>query len=363
MTDNETTVEEQQQVESVDEKSSFSILPVVVIISLLLALAAAGGAAYVWFNSEQQKTKQSQFFNDLEKQVKSLQQAQQDNRVNSDSKNAALKQQQQAMSTQLEQVTEKLGRKRYDWAVAEIRYTLIQANMRLQLFKDKASALVALELADKQLARLADPALHKIRGTLNKEIAALGSVKEIDIEGLSLKLSALAEQVKRLSIVDPGRNKQVETTKFPAADSKKEIAEWQKHADAIWSEMKTLVTIRRTDKKIIPLLGEQEIQQLRQALGLKIEIARLALLQSNTALFQSSLEEASSWLGEYFNAQQPAVESITTELRSLKQIQLEPAYPDISQSLAMLEAKQNGSSLAEISVKKEVINDKEKQSK
>jgi len=362
MTDNETT-EEQQQVESIDEKSSFSILPVVVIISLLLALAAAGGAVYVWFNSEQEKTKQSQFINDLEKQVKSLQRAQQDTRINSDLENTALKQQQQAMSTQLEQVTEKLGRKRYDWAVAEIRYTLIQANMRLQLFKDKATALVALELADKQLARLADPALHKIRGTLNKEIAALRSVKEIDIEGLSLRLSALVGQVKKLSIVDPGRNKQVDTSKAPAVDSEKEIAEWQKHADAIWSEMKTLVTIRRTDKKIIPLLGEQEIRQLRQALGLKLEIARLALLQSNTALFQSSLEEASSWLGEYFNSQQPAVEAITVELESLKQTQLEPAYPDISQALAMLEATQNGPSLAETPAKKEEIKDKEKQSK
>lgn len=361
MTDNETT--EEQVVESIDEGKSFSILPIVVIISLLLALAAAGGAAYVWFNSEQQKTTQSQLFSDLKKQIKSLQQAQQDNRVSSDSINATLKQQQQAMSTQLEQVTEKLGRKRYDWAVAEIRYTLIQANMRLQLFKDKATALVALQLADTQLARLADPALHKIRGTLNKEIAALKAVKEIDIEGLSLKLSALAGQVKRLSIVDPGRNKQVDTIKAAAVDSKKEIAEWQKHADAIWSEMKTLVTIRRTDKKIIPLLGEQEIQQLRQALGLKIEIARLALLQGNTVLFQSSLGEANSWLGEYFNAQQPAVVAITAELESLKQTQLEPAYPDISQSLAMLETTQNGSSLSATPSKKEAINDKEKQSK
>ena len=362
MTDNETT-EEQQVVESIDEGRSFSILPIVVIISLLLALSAAGGAAYVWFNSEQQKTTQSQLFNDLEKQLKSLQKAQQDNHVSSNSISAKLKQQQQVMSTQLEQVTEKLGRKRYDWAVAEIRYTLIQANMRLQLFKDKATALVALELADQQLARLADPALHKIRGTLNKEIAALKAVKEIDIEGLSLKLSALAGQIKQLSIVDPGRNKEVDTTKPPVVGDDKEIAEWQKHADAIWSEMKTLVTIRRTDKKIIPLLGEQEIQQLRQALGLKIEIARLALLQGNTALFQSSLEEANSWLGEYFNAQQPSVVAITAELDLLKQRQLEPAYPDISQSLAMLETTQNGSSLSVVPAKKAVIKHKEKQSK
>ena len=362
MTDNETT-EEQQAVESIDEGKPFSILPIVVIISLLLALAAAGGAAYVWFNTEQQQTKQSQLFIDLKKQIKLLQQVQQENRVSSDSTNAALKQQQQAMSTQLEQVTEKLGRKRYDWAVAEIRYTLIQANMRLQLFKDKGTALVALQLADRQLARLADPALHKIRGTLNKEIAALKAVNEIDIEGLSLKLSALAGQVKQLSIVDPGRHKQVDITKAPVTGSEQEIAEWQKHADAIWSEMKTLVTIRRTDKKIIPLLGEQEIQQLRQALGLKIEIARLALLQRNTVLFQSSLEEANSWLGEYFNAQQPAVVAITAELQSLKQTQLEPAYPNISQSLAMLETTQNGPSLSATPAKKKAIKHKEKQSK
>ncbi|MCK4744017.1 MAG: uroporphyrinogen-III C-methyltransferase [Sulfuriflexus sp.] len=361
MTDSETT--EEQVVESIDERSSFSILPIVVIISLLLALAAAGGAVTIWFNSEQQQIKQSQLLSNFKKQITLLQQVQQDNRINSDSVNATLKQQQQIISTQLEQITEKLGRKRYDWAVAEIRYTLIQANMRLQLFKDKGTALVALQLADTQLARLAVPALHKVRGTLNKEIAALRAVKEIDIEGVSLKLSALAGQVKELSIVDPGRNKQADTNKAPIAGSEKEIAEWQKHADAIWSEMKTLVTIRRTDKKIIPLLGEQEIQQLRQALGLKIEIARLALLQRNTALFQSSLEEASNWLDEYFNAQQPSVVAIKTELKTLKKLQLEPVYPDISQSLAMLEASQNGAVSVAPSKKKKTIKNKEKQSK
>ena len=362
MTDNEST--EEQVVENIDEGKSFSILPIVVIISLLLALASAGGSAIVWFNSEQQKEKQSQSLIDIKKQITALKQAQQDNRTNSDSVQAILKQQQQAMSTQLEQITERLGRKRYDWAVAEIRYTLIQANMRLQLFKDKGTALLALQLADKQLARLAVPTLHKVRGQLNKEIAALSAVKEIDIEGVSLKLSALAGQVKKLSIVDPGRNKQADTSK-PLVDksSEEEILEWQKHADAIWSEMKTLVTIRRTDKKILPLLGDQEIQQLRQALGLKIEIARLALLQRNAALFKASLEEANTWLNEYFNAQQASVVAIKKELQSLKEIQLEPVYPDISQSLAMLEAAQNGSDNSAPIKKKEIIKDKEKQSK
>ncbi len=335
-TEEQPEIKEEPPIEEV-AKTGFPILAIVVIISLLLAIAAAAGVGVSWFKNEQQQLQQAQAINSLKNKIASLQQAQQVNKNVSATTQAALNKQQQEISKQLTQITEKLGRNRHDWAVSEIRYTLRQANMRLQLFKDKATALVALQLADSQLAKLADPALYKLRGIVNKEIAALKAVKEIDIEGVSLKLTALSEQVKNLEVSITERSTKSSPTKLPAVTDAGDIAAWQKHADAVWSELKTLVTIRRTDKKILPLLTEQESQHLRQALGLKIEIARLALLQQNTSLFQASLQEAITWLEAYFNAGQPAVVAITKELSSLKTLQLTPDYPDISRSLAKLE--------------------------
>jgi len=343
MTDTETTEQTTELEEEISKpKQGFSILPFVVVISLLLALAAGAGTGYMWFTAQQLQSAQTRTISDLNSQIAGLKQTQQQIQTNTASKQSALSQQQQEMTKRLSQIKEKLGRNRYDWAVAEIRYTLRQANMRLQLFKDKETSLIALQLADERLARLAAPALHKVRGVVKEEIAALRAVKEIDLEGVSLNLTALAMQVKQLSIKELGKIKPVEVLKQPLPENSTELAEWKKHADAIWSEMKTLVTIRRSDKKIVPLLGEQESQQIRQALRLKIEIARLALLQNDTQLFSASLQEANDWLAEYFNADQPAVIAITTELQSLSKLQLEPEYPDISRSLAMLEQVKNG---------------------
>jgi len=363
MSDSETTEDVSQNSPDEDQtasKQNASLLPVIVVISLLLALASAGGTGYIWFNGQQQQLTQSQLIGTLNKELTSLQQEQQNSKQTQAAAQTALTQQQQEISQRLTKIKERLGRNSYDWAVSEIRYTLRQANMRLQLFKDKDTALVALQLADQQLARLNAPALHKLRSTVNKEIAALRAVKVTDIEGVSLTLSALAEQIKKLSVIKRDRNQKVKTEQPNKTTSDEDIVNWQKHADAVWSEMKTLVTIRRTDKKIIPLLGEQEAQQLKLAMGLKIEITRLALLQRNTMLFKASLQETNDWLAEYFNAEQPAVAAIATQLQELKQLQLEPNYPDISQSLAMLEQQQNGSSLIK---KKSATKVKETQTK
>lgn len=317
-------------------------LVVFVIISLVFAIAAAAGVGVSWFKNEQQLSQQTQSINSLKGKADSLQQAQRNNKSTSSAMQASINIQRQNISKQLGQITEKFGRNQHDWAVSEIRYTLRQANMRLQLFKDKATALVALQLADDQLAKLADPALHRLRGIVSKEIATLKVVKEIDLEGVSLKLTALAGQVENLEARITGRSKQSNSANIPLDSSTKKLPQWQMHINEIWKELKTLITIRRTDKKILPLLSEQELQQLRQALSLKIEMARLALLQQNTALFRSSLKTASSWLEDYFNIAQPAVAAIKTELASLMTLQLEPNYPDISGSLSMLEQLQAG---------------------
>jgi len=336
----QTEPEELEAEEPVKEKSNFPILAIVVVIALVLAIAAAAGVGIGWLKMDQQQLQQAQTIKSLNSAIESLQQNQQVNKNISAAMQATLNKQQQEITQQVAQITEKLGRNRHDWAVSEIRYTLRQANMRLQLFKDKATALVALNIADTQLAKLADPSLHKVRGMVNKEIAALRVIKELDVEGVSLRLSALAEQVNNLEVSVTSRSEASDPSKLPQLNSADAIADWQKHADAIWAELKTLVTIRRTDKKILPLLSEQESQKLRKALGLKFEIARLALLERNTSLFHDSVQAANHWLEKYFNAEQADVSVIKNELKLLMALQLEPTYPDISGSLAMLEQLQ-----------------------
>ena len=355
---------EDETTDSTQEKSSFSLLPVVVVISLLLALGALGVSGYMWYVHQQQQLTQTQYDQSIKQSLSSLQQqvqTQENNLRSALTSQATLQEQQQLLGERLDQIIEKLGRNRHDWAIAEIRYTLRQANLRLQLFSDKTTALVALRLADNQLANLAEPALHKVRAQLSQDIAALAAVKDIDIEGASLKLTALVGQVNDLQVAITTRS---ETTVENVKDNlKKDQPVWKKHAEAIWSELKTLVTIRRTDKKILPLLSEQELKQLQQALGLKIEIARLALLQRDSQLFKTSLQQASDWLDRYFNTQQPAVGAMLASIKELKDIELQPVYPDISQSLSLLESLQVQKNKPPATASANKKSEKEKQTK
>jgi len=331
----------QEPVQEPAQQQKSVLLPIVVAISLLLALMASAGAGYTWFYTQQDKITQSHITDSLNKKITAVNERQQKNKLKNTEKQKSLKDQQQQISTRLDKVAEKLGRNSHDWAVSEIRYTLRQASIRLQLFQEKETALHALKIADQQLARLADPALHKVRATLNKEIIALSSVETIDVEGISLKLSALKSQVETLSLNQHEKMKQNIVINPPVDNADETSTEWKKHADVIWSEMKSLVRIQRTDKKILPLLGEQESLQIKQALGLKIEIARMALLQRNTSLFQASLKEAIGWLNKFFNTEQAAVSAIIEQLTSMNGLNLEPDFPDISGALSQLETLQN----------------------
>jgi len=307
-------------------------------LSLVVACAAVAATAYLWLNGQQQQRV-------VEKEVVQrdeklhAQLAQQQARMN------ALQQAQEKSASlyaqtglRLDEITETLGRDRHEWLMAEIRYTLRLANMRLQLFKDKDSALIALAAADEQIARLADPALHSVRALLSKEISTLRAVTDIDIEGASLAITALTEQVMQLSVRIPTREHDV---KIEPAEKLESIEDWQKHAGAVWNELKTLVSIRRVDKKVTPLLTPDESQLLRQNLRLKLEIARVSLLQRDTGMFHNSLQESHDWIVAYFNTDRADVKAVMNKLDELSALEVNPTYPDISASLNELETIQH----------------------
>ena len=60
------------------------------------------------------------------------------------------------------------------------------------------------------------------------------------------------------------------------------------------------------------------------------------------ALFREQARAASQWLAQYFNLQDAAISAVNAELSRLQGLQLQPALPDISQSLVLLRAHLEG---------------------
>lgn len=309
------------------------------VLALFVAAASAAGSYYLWTLQQADAMARQQVLQDMNAKAESLQQGLQASLAEQNSKlEARLKLEQDAragLEKNLAQLQTDLGRDRNAWTLAEVRYYLRLANTRLLLLADVASARRALELADARVKSLASPALHKVRALLNDEITALKAVPEVDVEGASLRLIALARQVEDLPMLTPTRDARAQAN-LPAAPA--DIRDWRAHARAIWAELKTLVTIRRTDRPVDALLAPDQMLFLRHNLRLKLEAARLALLQKDTVVYQASLTEAGEWIAAYFNRDAATVKALLEQLKELATLELQPALPDISRSLAAVEA-------------------------
>ena len=312
----------------------------VATLALLIAAGSAVGGYYLWTQQQADAKARQQVLQDMNTKAASLQAGLQASLAEQNSKlEARLKTEQSAraeLERSLEQLHTELGRDRHAWTLAEVRYYLRLANTRLLLLADVPSALRGLELADARVKALASPSLHKLRGLLSDEITALKAVPEVDIEGASLRLIALAKQVEGLPVLSPTRSETAAQDRASKAPT--DILDWRGHISAIWAELKTLVTIRRSDRPIDALLAPEQMVFLRHNLRLKLEAARLALLQKDTAVYQASLTEAGEWIAAYFNRDATAVKALLEQLKTLAGLELQPALPDISRSLAAVEA-------------------------
>lgn len=234
---------------------------------------------------------------------------------------------------------EELGGGRIRVQLAVVEQLLMLANDRLQLGREVGAAITALEAADARLAALADPRVFPVRESIARERAALQSVPRTDAPGAALTLASLIERAPQFAL-----KAQVPDSfsPEPAAADDGEAApasRWQRAWDAVKQALSSAFTIRREGGPPPQLLSDEQDALIRQVLALKLEGARAALLRRDAATFRELCRSASTWLGDYFSANDTAVGAARAELARLQDLQLDPPLPDISNSLVLLRAQ------------------------
>jgi len=219
---------------------------------------------------------------------------------------------------------------RRDWALAEAEYLERLAIQNLMLGREVGGAMALLQSADTILRDLDEPGLHEARAALARDLASLRAVADFDVEGIYLRLSALTAQVPGLLLSERSRT---------AAASAAVVAQTREPAG--WSEraMATLdrfVVVRRRAQSTEPLLPVGEEQQLRLALQLAMEQAKLGLLAGEPSVYRGALAEADKWVSGYFAFEPSFNRAFLAELRELQAIDVAPQLPDISNSLRAL---------------------------
>jgi uroporphyrin-3 C-methyltransferase len=217
------------------------------------------------------------------------------------------------------------------WLLAEAEYYMQIANAQLQLAGNPARARMALEFADQRIQQLANPALTDVRRALSRELRELDAIEKPDIEGMSMTLASLADEVSSLPL-----RQNTATKEAKGAPPATEQSGFDRALSSVKNAFSGIVSVRRTDEDIRPLLSPDAQYFLRANLALQLQTARLALLRGEQAIFEQSLADASSWLNEYYAADSRAVQSALETLAGLRGGGFAVAMPDISESLELL---------------------------
>jgi uncharacterized protein HemX len=214
--------------------------------------------------------------------------------------------------------------------LAEAEYYMQLANAQLQLAGNPELAALALGMADDRIVQLADPALTEVRRALSDELAALDVMEKPDIEGATLTLSSLAGVVATLPLREAGGDEP-----DPAG-----VDEAASGVDRAWASVKQaasgLVRVTPPDETAMPLLTPDAEYFLRTNLTLQLQVARLALLRGEQAVFEQSLADADHWLRDYFDTDSAQVRGARATLDEIRGSMIVVSPPDISGSLQLL---------------------------
>ena len=233
-----------------------------------------------------------------------------------------------------------------DWKLAEAEYLIRLANQRLLLESDSNGAITLLNNADDILNELEDPIVFATRKALAKDIQALSSVSQFDLEGAYLKLSALYDNVPTLPQREPSKKWQSSTNETASTESSNtEVSSIEAALASFWQSLRSLVVINYDHKPIKTLLPPAEYQELVTGLQLQLDVAQVALLKGESVIYQQSLKRVGDAVTEHFDTQSKAVTSFLSNLTSMQQLNPAPSFPLPRDSLtAMKSLMQNWTS-------------------
>jgi len=219
------------------------------------------------------------------------------------------------------------------WLIAESEYFLKVANEELQLAGNVELATVALEQADDRLTELDDPIYTPVRSAIADELARLELVAEDRNDELALTLASLSRVVDSLP---------VQRLERPAAEESGDTVidtdqnGFQRAWSAVKDSMSGAIRITKTDGDASPLLTPDAETLLRANLSLQLQAARLALLRDDNTIFLQSLDDADSWLANYFDTESVQVQSARSTIAEIRGSRSLRSLPDISESLRLL---------------------------
>lgn len=244
----------------------------------------------------------------------------------------------QALSAQQEQfISEWRSAQKGDlnkWHIAEAKYLVKLADDQLQFSNNIPLAILLIQEADKILASMQDVSVNVIRKSLATDLLHLQAVPPIDMTALYLRLTALNNQVDKLSLPfnplkgeEPSNQSATDTTGLPW---------WKAGLVYSWDALRKIVIVRN-NANTLPLVMPDEKIFLYQNLHAQMEAAMWGLLYRKEQVYKASLERASAWIKQYFVQEAALTKTVLQEIETLQKENIQPAAMNLSNTLQLFD--------------------------
>ena len=314
------------------------------IVAIAIALAVGGGLYMYGKHQAQQQAAASQALaaqlSDLQQQSVSEQQSLVKQLTAQTSELKTARQQQAAMSQQLDELKEKVatisGSDAQTWLLAQSDYLVKMAGRKLWSDQDVTTAAALLKSADASLADMNDPSLIDARRALAEDISTLSTLSQVDYDGIILKLNQLSNGVDNLRLAD--NNSDDEPMDADSGELSSSLREWRQNLVKSWHNfMDDFITIRRRDTTAEPLLAPNQDVYLRENIRSRLLIAAQAVPRHQDEIYKQSIDTVSAWVRAWFDTNDASTKAFLSQLDELSQQSVSMDVPDTLQSQPLLD--------------------------
>jgi uroporphyrin-3 C-methyltransferase len=259
---------------------------------------------------------------DLQRQLNQLQQAQ----IEQTQREQGLRADFDTRMNALQQTV--LGRAQ-NMQLDEVEALLRRANAQSRSEATRDEALAMMHRAGRQLEGLQqsmnDPALTAILQGLKSDYDALNAHPRLDSATLTQELQRISDQIPALPLPTE-MLKQIESSQ-DNAEMPQDWKDWRAWLSLLGHELKSLVRIRNLEDGLRPQLMAEDRFLLDQQIRLRLEQARLALLQRDAQAWSETLRSAQSSLHDYYDLNAKSVEDTLMALDALARTSFPDAAP------------------------------------
>ncbi|HSW69992.1 MAG TPA: uroporphyrinogen-III C-methyltransferase [Gammaproteobacteria bacterium] len=221
-----------------------------------------------------------------------------------------------------------------DYLAQEALYLIKLANDSLQYENNVPLAIKLVQSADQDIAKLSDPKVYPVREAIAVDLVALQSAPQVDVAGLYVRLSAISEQIDKLSM----KTQLLTSSSAVSADTNNEtLSWWRRGLNSIEQALQRIIIVRKNVPNVPPFIAPDQKIFLYQNLQAELEKAQWGLLHHQQEIYRLSLLTASNWIKQYADSSSSVTAQILQNLQQLQLIDIHPSVPNLNNSLQALQ--------------------------